>query len=127
MPAQVVSTGAAYYSENDRAPDLVRTLVDGDGNPIDLSTAVAVTITIGYARYSHYYSPFTKIVDRATCSIDAPATAGVVRWQPGVGDLSPPGTYHYIFEIEWSGGRIETVPPNTYETLIVRTKPGGQE
>lgn len=125
MPAQTTTTGAAFYSENDRAPDLVRTLVDGDGNPIDLTNAVAVTITIAHARYSHYYSPGIKIVDQASCTIDD-AVNGVVRWQPGVGDLSPPGTFHYVFEIEWSGSRIETVPPNTYEPLIIRAKPGGQ-
>lgn len=126
MPAQTTQTGAAYYSENDRAPALRRQLVDGDLIPIDLSTATGVTIIIGYARYSHYYSPYTRIVDRAACNIEA-GTDGWVNWVPGVGDLSPPGAYHFLFEITWPGGLVETVPPNTYETLIIRTKPGGQE
>lgn len=127
MPAQSTATGAAYYQENDTAPDLVRQLLDGNGDAIDLSDADTVTITIAYARYSHYYSPYEKIVDRASCDIVAPATGGWVSWTPGVGDLSPPGSYHYIFEINWQDGTRQTVPSNTYEPLIVRTKPGGVE
>lgn len=127
MPAQSTTTATAYYSENDTAPDLRRQLLDGDGDPIDLTDASSVTITIGYARYSHYYAPFEVIVDRASCDIETPKTDGWVHWTPGTGDLSPPGTYHYIFEINWGDGTRQTVPPNSYETLVVRTKPGGQE
>lgn len=126
MPSQATETGTAYYSENDRAPALRRQLVDGDGNPIDLSTATSVTIIIGRQRWSHYYSPYTRLVDRGVCNIEA-GTDGWVNWVPGDGELSPPGNYEFVFEITWPGGLPETVPPNSYETLIIKTKPGGVE
>lgn len=127
MPAQSTTSATAYYSENDTSPALRRQLVDGDGDPINLTSATSVTIIISYARYSHYYSPFPKKVDRAACVIEAPASDGWIHWNPAVADLSPPGSYHYIFEITWNDGTVQTVPVNTYETLIVKTKPGGQE
>lgn len=127
MPSQTTVSATAYYSENDTAPDLLRQLVDGVGNPIDLSDATTVTIIVSYARYSHYYSPFPKKVDRGPCDIVAPPSDGWVSWTPAAGDLSPPGVYHYVFEVTFNDGTKMTVPANTYETLVVTTKPGGQE
>jgi hypothetical protein len=126
MPAQTQTSGAAYYSENDTAPVLVRQLLDGNGDPYDLQEAAGVTITIAPSRYSHYYSPPTPIVDRGNAAVTN-AALGYVSWEPQNGDLSPPGTYHYIFEVTWDDGTVQTFPPNGYESLIIRTKPGGLE
>lgn len=126
MPSQApTSAGTAYYSENDRAPALRRQLLNGDGTAISLAAANTVTITIAHSRYDHYYSPYTPIVDRSACNIEAPATGGWVNWVPGAGDLSPPGAYQFIFEINWNDGTRQTVPAHTYETMFIRTKPGG--
>ena len=128
MPAQSTTPATAYYSEGDTAPALARQLLDGDGNAIDLTNASKVEIRIAHARYSHYYSPYEPIVDfdaaSNPCSIDD-AVNGWVSWSPDAGDLSPAGSYHYVFKITYSDATEETVPNNTYETLIVRTKPGG--
>lgn len=126
MPAQSTTTGAAYYFENDTAPPLRRQLLDGNDEPIDLTDATSVTITIAHARYSHYYSPGFKIVDHELVVIEG-GTDGWVNWTPAAGALSPPGSYHYVFEITWNDGTEETVPSNTYEALVIRTKPGGRE
>lgn len=129
MPAQTpVSVGTAYYSQNDTNPPLRRQLLEGDGvTAIDLTSATTVTITIGFQRDMHYYSPYAPIVLRSNCNIEAPTTDGYVNWVPSVGDLSPPGSYHFIFEINWSDGTRQTVPAHTYETLVITTKPGGFE
>jgi hypothetical protein len=124
MPAQSTTSGAAYYSENDTAPLLTRQLLDGNGNPYNLEDATAVTITIAPTSWSQYYSPMAPIVDRGPASVSN-ASLGYVVWEPQVGDLSPPGSYSYIFEVTWNDGSIQTFPPNSYETLIIRTKPGG--
>ena len=128
MPAQTpVSVGTAYYSQNDTNPPLRRQLKEGDGSAIDLTAATTVTITIGFQRDFHYYSPKTPIVLRGSCDIDGDPTTGYVDWIPGVGDLSIPGSFHFIFEINWSDGTRQTVPAHTYETLVITTKPGGFE
>jgi len=126
MPAQTpVSVGTAYYSQLDTAPDLVRTLFEGDGvTPIDL-TGATVVIKIGFIRAQHYYSPYDLIVDSGPCAIVGDPTLGVVSWTPLTGDLDPPGEFHFIFEITFGGGGVQTVPAHTYETMVVTTKPGG--
>ncbi len=128
MPAQTpVSVGTAYYSQNDTAPDLVRTLFEGDGvTPINL-TGATVTIRIGFQRDFHYYSPHLPIVVAGSCNIVGDPLDGEVSWSPQAGDLSPPGSYHFVYHITFAGGGVQTVPAHTYETLVVTTKPGGFE
>ena len=127
-PAQTVGSSAVYYSEKDTAPDLPAVLSDGAGEPIDL-TGSSVTISIAYSRYSYYYSPTRRIVDRSPCVVDPDQinNTGLVRWTPGDGDLSPPGQYLYYFQVTYPGGGVQTIPPNTYLPMIIRTPVGGQE
>lgn len=126
MPAQTPTTvGTAYYSHNDTAPPLRRRLEEGDGSAMDLTNADSVTIIISPAQYSHYYSPKAPIVDRGPCQIEDPRTGGWVFWVPQVGDLDPVGQYHYVFEVGWNDGTFQTVPAHTYETMVIRSKPGG--
>jgi hypothetical protein len=127
MPAQTpVSVGTAYYAQYDTAPDLVRTLFEGDGvTPINL-TGATVTLTLAYQRYSHYYSPRTPVVAAGPCAIVGAPTDGVVSWTPLTNDLATPGQYHFRFNITFGSGATQTVPAHTYETLIVTTPPGGR-
>ncbi len=128
MPAQTTGSGVAYYSVGDTAPALSRQLLDGNGDAIDLSTAT-VTITIAHARHSYYYSPAEKIADQLSVTVDPDQTnnTGWVHWWPPVGVLDPAGTYQFNFEITYSGGRVQTIPPNTYLPLVIRSKAGGLE
>ena len=126
MPAQTAAASTVHYTEGD-TNGFTRTLLDTDGSALDLSAATAVTIRIGYARYSHYYSPYTVIVDDAACSIDADPTTGKVTFTPASSSvMSPPGTYHYSYRITWSDGTQETVPEVGYESLVIQTRIGGQ-
>lgn len=136
MPVQTAEAEVVYYNENDRLPILEAFLDDGtldangDPNYIDLSSATAVRIRIAYARYSHYYSPAGTIVDGITeglCTIDPDQVTnrGRITWAPGAGDLSPAGNFQYVFRIDWGGGSIQTVPPDTYLPMVIRSNVGG--
>ena len=128
MPAQTpVATGTAYYEQHDTAPDLVRTLFEGDGvTPIDL-TGASITIRVGFQRDFHYYSPYTPIVDAGVCAIVGAPTDGNVSWSPLAGDLSIPGSFHFRFTITFGSGAVQTVPAHTYETIVITTPIGGFE
>lgn len=125
MPAQnPQNAGTAYYSQGDTYPPLVRQLLDGDGNAIDLTTATGVTITIAHASYDPYFSPRPVIVEDRACNIND-AAEGIVQYAPVTGDLDSVSTYQYHFKITWSGGGVQTVPPNSYPILVVKAPPGG--
>ena len=130
MPAQTpVRVNTAYYSQWDTAPDLRRQLLEADGSAIDLTAATAVKIHIAHGRGDHYYSPYTPPVPWDDCDIESPATTGYVTWTPGetigVNALWLPGQFDYQFLIIWSDATRQTLGPNTYEKLHVRTRPGG--
>lgn len=127
MPAQTTGSSVVYYSEGDTAPDLPAVLTDGAGEPIDL-TGATVTISIAYARYSYYYAPTLRIVDEGPCVVDLDQVnnKGLVRWTPQAGDLSPPGSFLYYFQVTYPSGGVQTIPPNTYLPMIIRTPVGGQ-
>ena len=129
MPAQTAAALVQYYAQGDTAPDLVSRLLDGAKKPIDL-TGATVVINIAYQRFSFYYSPTTRIVDGGVCVVDPDQTEdgnrGFVSWTPQPGDLNPAGVFLYTFEVTYPNGTRQTVAPNTYEALIIKTPVGGQ-
>lgn len=128
MPAQNTAGETVYYVENDTAPDLAVILEDGDGNAVDL-TGATVTISIAYARYSYYYSPYIRIVNESSCTVDPDQVTnkGRISWTPGVGELTPPGQFAYTFQVTWFDGTKQTFPPNTYLPMIIKTPVGGSQ
>ena len=55
-----------------------------------------------------------------------PASLGYVQWEPGAGDLSPPGNYLFNYKVFWGGSALpQTIPPDTYETLVIKSPAGG--
>ena len=129
MPASQSTTQfdeTKFYAESDTAPPLDKCLRDNEGNPINLTDA-SVTINIAYARWSHYYSPYKRIVDRSPCVVDPDqeANPGCVKWFPGEGDLTPTGDFQYTFEITFSDDSLQTVPSRTYFVLVIRATVGG--
>lgn len=134
MPAQtVLGAGSTYYSEYDTAPDLTRCLLDGAGNPIDLSGAT-VTISIAWSspHGDYYRSPRNRIVDQDPVEVDPDQinNTGFVAWTPGAQGtdtaLTPPGQFNYIFNITYQDGSTQTIPANTYLPLVVRAPVGGR-
>ncbi len=133
MPAQVARAGTVYRVEFDTAPNIRKQLTDIDDNPIDLTGAtVVISIAFSMPRGTYYTSPRDQIVKRSPCVIDTDQVnnMGFVDWTPGAqGDddaLTPPGEFLYTFEITHADSTIQTVPQNTYFTLIIKTPVGGR-
>jgi hypothetical protein len=82
---------------------------------------------------SYYTSPRDRIIDQQPCVIDPDQVTnpGRVRYTPGieahVDAMSPPGAFNYQHEVTYGvSGGTQTVPANTYQPLIVRSKVGGR-
>lgn len=139
MPAQTQGATArtVFYIDKDTAPAMVTDLVDEETQePIDLTdpaTTVVVNIAWSAPHGSYYTSPRDRIVDQAPCVIDPDQVTfpGRVRFFPGktkdFDQLSPPGQYWYQHEVDFLGDteRVQTVPANTYQPLVIRAKVGG--
>ena len=135
MPAQTTGADTVYYVEFDTAPPLRACLKDGQGDPIDL-TGSTVTITVAFAmpRGTYYTSPRDQIIVRSEVDVDPDQinNKGFVSWTPEPQDsteegiLSPPGEFLYTFEVTYQDGGVQTIPANTYQTLIIKTPVGGR-
>ena len=136
MPAQTSNASTVYYVEFDTAPKLRACLKDGQGDPIDLSGST-VTITVAFAmpRGTYYTSPRRQIIIRSEVVIVTPQTGdniGFVEWTPEPQDsekegiLSPPGEFLYTFEVTYGDGGKQTIPANTYQTMIIKSPVGGR-
>ena len=138
MPAQTSSAGTVYYVEFDTAPPLRACLKDGDGEPINLSGA-SVTISVAFSmpRGTYYTSPRRQIITRSPVDIIDPTQTdpdliGFVSWTPepqdseNEGVLSPPGEFLYTFEVTYQDGGKQTIPANTYQTMIIKSPVGGR-
>ena len=135
MPAQTTGADTVYYVEFDTAPPLRACLKDGQGDPIDL-TGSTVTITVAFAmpRGTYYTSPRDQIIVRSEVDVDPDQinNKGFVSWTPepqgssDEGILSPPGEFLYTFEVVYQDGGKQTIPANTYQTMIIKTPVGGR-
>ncbi len=135
MPAQTTGADTVYYVEFDTAPPLRACLKDGQGDPIDL-TGSTVTITIAFAmpRGTYYTSPRDQIIVRSEVDVDPDQVnnKGFVSWTPEPQDsteegvLTPPGEFLYTFEVTYQDGGKQTIPANTYQTMIIKTPVGGR-
>ena len=128
MPAQATVASTTFYGKGDTAPYRAWLLTDDYGQPIDL-TDYTVYIVIAHQSYSYYYSPKERIVDRALCVNDPDQTAdgnrGITWWRPETGDLDIAGPFLGQFILVDSGGREETIPPDSYISFFVRDRAGG--
>ena len=135
MPAQTNSAGTVYYVEFDTAPKLRACLKDGQGDAIDL-TGSTVTITVAFAmpRGTYYTSPRRQIIIRSEVVVDPDQVEnkGFVSWTPEPQDsekegiLTPPGEFLYTFEVNYPDGGRQTIPANTYQTMIIKSPVGGR-
>ena len=135
MPAQTSGADTVYYVEFDTAPTQRACLKDGQGDPIDLSgSTVTISVAFSMPRGTYYTSPRKQIIIRSEVDVDPDQinNKGFVSWTPepqgseDEGILSPPGEFLYTFEVTYQDGGIQTIPANTYQTLIIKTPVGGR-
>lgn len=115
MPAQTSQNSVVFYGEGDTYPPLPAQLIDGAGDPINL-TGCTVTLDL-------VHSNSQVLVEDGSCTVnpDQSTYTGWVTWTPGVGDLSLPGSCRYTFTITYPGGGIQTIPADGYLSLIIKT------
>lgn len=97
--------------QNDTAPSVKTTLLDGDGDAVDITGA-----TIRF---------HMKDVKDGTVKVDGSMvikdpTNGVAWYIWSSGDTDTLGTYYVEFEVTYPGGSIETFPNNKSLTLLVK-------
>jgi hypothetical protein len=139
MPAQTVGATARtkFFVEFDTAPAMVNDLVDEETQePIDLTepgTTVVLNVSWSSPHGSYYTSPRDRIISQQSCVIDPDQVThpGRVAYTPGieanVDAMSPPGAFNYQHEVTFGvSGGTQTVPANTYQPLIIRSKVGGR-
>jgi hypothetical protein len=92
----------------DTWPPLVTTLEDG-GGPLDLTTAVGVTMKMASPTVSK-----TGLV----CTI-TDASNGIVSYTWASGDTSAPGTYKVEFTVDFGTGKLQTAPNDAYREIVI--------
>ena len=135
MPAQTSSAGTVYDVQFNTAPPLRACLKDGQGDAIDLSgSTVTITVAFTMPRGTYYTSPRRQIITRSPCVVNPDQTnnKGFISWTPEPQDsedegiLSPPGEFLYTFEVTYADGGKQTIPANTYQTMIIKSPVGGR-
>lgn len=101
--------------KGDRLPLLTATLLDPDGDAVDLTTATGVIFQM---RAKHA----STLKVSAAASVLSPATAGRVQYAWAAADVDTEGLYEGTFEVTWTGGKTQTVP-TAAESLIIQIHP----
>lgn len=128
MPAQTSRSVVPEYAMYDTAPPLAQYLLDGNGDPINLSgCTVVINITPTYSGYGQ--NDPSRMIDGGACVPDPDQNLypGLVRWFPGSTDLSRWGTFAYNFEVTYPDNTVQTISPKGDNVLVVRHPIGGIE
>jgi hypothetical protein len=98
--------------QNDQLPIIQATLYNGDGTPIDLTTASSVK----FLMRSLTGSQAVKV--NAAATIDT-AASGIVTYAWAAADTDTAGQFQAEWQITWPGPKKQTVPNSTYFDVIV--------
>ena len=108
---------AVTYKQHDTAPSYVVDLADDFGlpgeAPIDLTSATTVTFLM--RKTGQVGAPK---VSAAMTVVDA--ANGRVQHDWASGDLDTVGSFDVEFEIAWSDGTVETIPNDSYLSIVVK-------
>lgn len=106
---------AFYIKRNDRRPSLTAQFFQADGvTPLDLSSAASVSMVVRPTGAGIDDAPKFK----SSCTVVNSAT-GQISYTWNSGDTDTAGTFDYEFEITWASGITQTIPADTYFTLVV--------
>lgn len=108
---------SATWKQHDLEPPPQSTLANADGDPINLTTADAVYFLMRPVGGGTALRVAATVVD---------ATNGVVKhtWDTsgapwGTGHTDTVGTYDQEWEIMWPTSRPQTVPNESYNTIVI--------
>lgn len=99
-----------YIKQNDTSPSLRATLIDGDGD--------AVNLTGASVRFHMRDASGTTKVDAVASIITA--ASGIVQYSWAVGDTDTVGVFAAEFEVTYSDTSVGTFPNNGYITVKIR-------
>ena len=91
--------------QNDTAPSLRATLLDGDGNPVNLSGS-----TVRF--HMRLLGQTAIVVNQSATLIDA--ANGIAQYNWVAADTDTIGSYQAEFQVTYSDGAIETFPNDSY-------------
>ena len=106
--------GTFYVKKGDRLPILQATLVDGNGNAVNLTGA---TVTFSMAN-----SAGTLVITDGSCTIVS-ATGGVVSYAWGSSDTTTAGTFTGEFEVT-IGGLVQRFPNDSNIFIVITSNLG---
>lgn len=95
----------------DTAPAFRATLLDADGEPIDLTGATARFLM------RDMRTKATKVA--ADADIPSPETDGVVSYEWDAADTDTPGAYEAEVQVTFGDGTIRTAPSDGYHRVDV--------
>jgi hypothetical protein len=96
------------YRQGDTWPPITGTVLDGNGSPVDIHTA----LSIRFVSLPAGASPGTGSITGTTVNLDDGTLPNRGRWSYtwATHDLDVIGTYEVMIEVTWSAGKIESFP-----------------
>ena len=101
-----------HIKKGDRLPVFEATLLDGDGSPLNLSTASSVTLRLRERGSS------ANLSIAGTCVVTS-ASKGEIEYRWGSGETDTVGTFEAELVVTWSDGRVQTVPGRGMLRVVV--------
>jgi len=98
-----------YVKQNDTKPDILATILDDDGDVINLTDATV-------AFHMNTSVGVSKVESAGKLVV---ASEGTVKYEWAVGDLDTVGTYTAEFQITFSDASVLTAPNSGYMTIVV--------
>lgn len=99
----------------DRAPDLTRTLLDGDGNPADLQGA---TVRFLMRRRGSRLAKVASAATNAQVIDGSDGSKGKVSYAWVAADVNEPGLFNAEWEVTFAGAKPETFPNGRYLSVL---------
>lgn len=109
-----------HMKQDDRYPVLRVTLLDGSGNPVDLTVAAS-------AKFIMSSRSAGVVIDAAMTILDQTNSAnlGIVQYAWQSGDTANVGSYNGEVEVTWPGSLDQTFPANGYFKIIIEASLDG--
>lgn len=104
--------------QGDTGPALSTVLLDGDGVPLDLTSAISVGLTMRLAKH-----PRTLVLNNETVTF-SPDESGEVEYAWGLTDTAVDGLYNIEWTVIWPGTVpvVMTIPSCGYDKVKVNPR-----